>query len=146
MELATTPDSSSDAAFPASLRDPTELGFPPLLPLELALRIDKPEKICAVYGITRDQFAEIVKHPVFVKAYHEVAESLKVDGMSFKLKCKMISEDTLKTVYGMIQNPNISDPVRADLMKAVTRWAGYDAKANDTAGAGGQFNIQINLG
>jgi hypothetical protein len=115
-----------------------------MLPVELALRIDTPAKICALYGIGRDEFAAIIKHPVFVKAYQEAIESLKVDGMSFKLKAKMQAEDYLKTSYQMIKDKNTSDSVRADLLKSTVRWAGYEAKAVDTQQGGG-FNIQINL-
>lgn len=126
-------------------RDPSMLGYPPMLPVELALRIETPAVICSIYGISRDEFAEIIKHPVFIKAYQEAMESLKVDGMSFKLKAKMQAEDYLKTSYQMVQDKNTSDSVRADLLKSTVRWAGYEAKAVD-ANQGGQFNIQINLG
>lgn len=128
-----------------AFRDPSLLGFPPMLPVELAMRVDTPAKVCAAYGISRDEFATIIAHPIFIKAYQEAVESLKVDGMSFKLKAKMQAEEYLKTAYKMVQNPNTSDSVRADLLKNTVRWAGYDAKAVDV-GQGNSFNIQINLG
>lgn len=128
-----------------ALRDPSALGYPPMLPVELALKIDTPAKICELYGITREQFGRIIAHPVFIKAYQEAVESLKVDGMSFKLKARMQAEGYLATAYQLIQDRNTSDAVRADLIKNTVRWAGYDAKAVDT-GQGNSFNIQINLG
>lgn len=128
-----------------AVRDPSLLGYPPMLPVELALRVDTPANICAIYGITKDEFAVIIGHPVFIKAYQEAIESLKVDGMSFKLKAKMQAEDYLRTAYTMIKDQNTSDAVRADLLKATVRWAGYEAKAVDV-GQGSSFNIQINLG
>lgn len=127
------------------VRNPADLGFPPLLPMELALKIDTPQAICEVYGISREQFAALIGHPVFVKQYQEAVEALKVDGMSFKVKARMQAEDYLTTSYAMIKSPSTSDAVRADLIKNTVRWAGYDAKAVD-AGAGSSFNIQINLG
>jgi hypothetical protein len=129
----------------AALRDPSLLGYPPMLPVELALRVDTPAKICAIYGISKEEFSIIIGHPVFIKAYQEAIESLKVDGMSFKLKAKMQAEDYLRTAYAMIKDRNTSDAVRADLLKATVRWAGYEAKAVDV-GQGNSFNIQINLG
>lgn len=128
-----------------AVRDPSLLGYPPMLPVELALRVDTPANICAIYGINKDEFAVIIGHPVFIKAYQEAIESLKVDGMSFKLKAKMQAEDYLRTAYTMIKDQNTSDAVRADLLKATVRWAGYEAKAVDV-GQGSSFNIQINLG
>lgn len=126
-------------------RDPSQLGFPPMLPIELALRLDTPQKICQAYNITKDEFAAIAKHPVFIKSYQEAVEALKTDGVSFKMKARMQAEDYLATAYAMVKNANTSDAVRADLIKATTRWAGYDAKENAAAGGTG-FNIQINLG
>lgn len=127
------------------LRDPSALGYPPMLPVELALRIDSPAQICSIYGISREEFAAIIKHPIFIKAYQEAVESLKIDGMSFKLKAKMQAEEYLRTAYAMVQDKNTSDAVRADLLKHTVRWAGYDAKAAEV-GQGSSFNIQINLG
>ena len=130
---------------PEDWRNPADLGFPAMLPMELALKIDSPQAICAIYGISREQFAAIIRHPVFIKQYQEAIESLKVEGMSFKVKARMQAEDYLGTAYAMIKNAGTSDAVRADLIKNTVRWAGYDAKAVDT-GQGGAFNIQINLG
>jgi len=127
------------------LRNPADLGFPPMMPMELALKIDTPQRICEIYGISRDQFALIIQHPVFIKAYQEALESLKVEGMSFKQKARMQAEDYLTTAFAMIKNPGTSDAVRADLIKSTVRWAGYEAKAVEAGAAGGGFNIMINL-
>jgi hypothetical protein len=116
-----------------------------MLPMELALKIDSPQKICAHYGIGRDQFTALINHPVFIKQFQEAVESLKVDGMGFKVKARIQAEDFLTTSYAMVKNPATSDAVRADLIKNTVRWAGYDAKATDS-GAGTSFAIQINLG
>lgn len=129
----------------SAIRNPSEVGFPPLLPVELALRIDTPAKICACYGIGKEEFTALAKHPVFVKAYSDAVESLKQDGMSFKIKAKLQAEEYLKTSFTMVQDKNTSDAVRADLIKATVRWGGLDAKAAE-AGSGSNFQIQINLG
>lgn len=139
------PQAVTDLGHPFEVRDPSELGFPPMLPMELALRIDTPQRICAHYGISRPQFEQIIAHPVFVKRYQEAIEQLKVDGMSFKVKARMQAEDFLATSFAMVKNPATSDAVRADLIKNTVRWAGYDAKAVES-GQSNAFNIQINLG
>lgn len=146
--LATLPQARAlmpgDRSF-VEMRNPADLGFPPMLPLELALQIAPAPQICAHYNISREQFAEIIKHPVFIKGYQEAVEQLKVDGMSFKMKARMQAEGFLATSFAMVTNPATSDAVRADLIKNTVRWAGYDAKAADT-GTGNSFAIQINLG
>lgn len=144
-DLTIPEDEAGDNWLAAALRDPSQMGFPPLLPIELALRLDTPQNICAAYKISREEFTAIAQHPVFVKAYKEATEALKTEGMSFKLKARMQAEDYLATAFAMIKNANTSDAVRADLIKSTVRWAGYDAK--EAAGAGGSnFQIMINLG
>lgn len=126
-------------------RDPTHIGFPAMLPVELALKLDKPGAICAAYGVTKEMFAGLLANAAFVKAYRDAVELVKLEGMSFKLKARMQAEELLKTSYMMVKNGNTSDAVRADLIKSTVRWAGWDAKAAE-AGAGSSFAIQINLG
>lgn len=131
--------------------DPSTMFFPPMLPVELAMRavgtLDLTvQQICEAHQVTRETLGHLVVHPVFVKSYQEAIEMLKVDGMSFKTKAKMQAEDYLGTAFAMVKNPNISDAVRARLIECTVRWAGLDAKAVDVAGGGNAFNIQINLG
>jgi hypothetical protein len=146
--LATLPQATPLAPGDRShidFRNPADLGFPPMLPVELALKIAPPQAICSHYDISKEQFQELVRHPVFVKAYQEAVEALKVDGMSFKMKARMQAEGFLSTSFAMVTNPATSDAVRADLIKNTVRWAGYDAKAAEV-GQGNTFAIQINLG
>ena len=126
------------------LRNPAELGFPAMLPFELAMKVDTPAAICRAYGLTREDFALLIGHPVFVKAYQEAVEALKVEGMSFKVKARLQAEAYLDTAYALATNAGTSDAVRADIIKNTVRWAGYDAKAAEV-GQGANFNILINL-
>jgi hypothetical protein len=127
------------------VRDPNELGWPAMLPMELALKANTPKEICEAYGIDKEMFASICANPVFIKAYAAAVEALKIGGMSFKVKAQMAAEEFLKTSFEMVKNKNTSDSVRADLIKSTVRWAGWDAKAAEV-GQGSNFAIQINLG
>lgn len=126
-------------------RDPAHLGFPAMMPVELAMKQHTPKQICEAYSITRAEFVALTQHPVFIKAYREATEMLQVDGATFKTKAKLQAEYFLGTSFEMVTNKNTSDAVRADLIKNTVRWAGLDAKAVDTNAAGANFNIQINL-
>jgi hypothetical protein len=127
------------------VRDPNGVGFPAMLPMELAMKVDTPKAICAAYGVDRDTFAAFLANPLFLKAYAEAVEALKINGMSFKLKAQMAAEEYLKTAFQMVKNTNVSDAVRADLIKSTVRWAGWDAKAAEVAGGGQTFSINIDL-
>lgn len=128
------------------LRNPAELGFPPMLPLELALKIDTPRAICEAYNITKEQFEVMIKHPLFIQAYQHHVEELKQDGMSFKKKAQIQAEEHLKTAWAMIQDPKTADSVRSELIRSTVRWAGYEPKSGGNAEHGGGFQININLG
>lgn len=124
---------------------PGDIGFPASLPLEIALEVDTVPNICAAYGVTRAQFEMLIRHPVFIKAYQEAVEMLKVEGMSFKMKARLQAEALLGESYKLAISPGTSDAVRADLIKSTVRWAGYETKAADGGGQGTAFNIMINL-
>ena len=142
--LALPPTPNLPGLTDVDARNPSQLGFPPMLPYELAMKVDSPRNICAAYGFTREQFELLINHPIFIKAYQEATEALKVEGMSFKVKARLQAEAYLDTAFSMAQNAGTSDAVRADIIKNTVRWAGYDAKAAEV-GQGNSFNILINL-
>lgn len=126
--------------------DPAYLGFPPLLPLELAMQTAPVKDICEAYDITKDQLLELIENPLFAQAYTVAKESLKQDGMSFKMKARMQAEELLKKSWEMIHNEATPSNVKADLIKSTIRWAGLEPKG-DSLGAGGTpFMINIHLG
>jgi hypothetical protein len=128
--------------------DPSLLGFPPLLPIELAMRVAPVQEICAAYNISKDQFIELSQDPLFVKAYSDAKEALQKDGMSFRIKARLQAEELLKKSWAMIHSPETPTTVKADLLKATVRWAGLEPKADTGTGgmAGNAFQININLG
>jgi hypothetical protein len=143
--LALPPTPNLPGLTDVDMRNPIDMGFPPMLPYELAMKVDSPQNICAAYGLTHAQFEELVKHPVFIKAFQDAVEALKVEGMSFKVKARLQAEAYLETAFKMAQNPGTSDAVRQKIIADTVRWAGLDKKAEDTS-AGTGFNIILNLG
>lgn len=126
--------------------DPSELGFPPMLPIELAMRVAPVQEICEAYGVTKDQFVALTRDPLFVKAFSDAKEALSKDGVSFRLKAKMQAEELLKKSWNLIHAETTPTTIKADLIKATVRWAGYEPRG-DSAGplAGNAFQININL-
>jgi hypothetical protein len=51
----------------ATIDPDLDLGYPATLPLELALRIATPKKICDAYGITKHEFEALCRNPTFVE-------------------------------------------------------------------------------
>ena len=118
--------------------DPAALGWPPSLPLELALRQYPPREICAGYRITRQEYERLRADPSFRRAVAEAAETLKHgEGASFRLKARAQSEELLKTSWALIHKPlsEVSANVKASLIQMTIRCAGLDASIEQKAKA-----------
>lgn len=97
--------------------NPADIGYPPTLPIEIALRTAPLKEICEAYGITREEWLALKDHPVFIADLSEAVDMVKKEGMSFKLKARMQSEELLKTSWKMIHAPmdEVPPSVKADL-------------------------------
>lgn len=139
---------SSDLSIYNPDRDPAELGYPPTLPIEIALKTASLKEIRDSYGFSDDEWLALRYNPSFISDLAAATEMVKREGMSFKLKARLQAEELLKTSWRLIHAPKdeVAPAVRADLIKSTMRWAGYDNKDNAAGGAGNQLNIQINLG
>jgi hypothetical protein len=129
--------------------NPAEIGtYPPTFPVEIALRTAPLQKICEGYGISHDEWLALKEDPVFRADLAAAVELVKKDGMSFKLKAKMQSEELLKTSWRMIHSHNDEVPasVRADLLKFTVRAAGLAEPAEKAGSNANNLQININLG
>jgi len=145
--LATIDMDKLDEAFPPP-RNPAKLSWPATLPLEIALRIATPKVICEQYGVSREEWLQLIAHPVFVAEVEAANEMLKREGMSFKMKAAMQADAYLETMYTLATDPTVSPVVRADLMKFTINAAGLNAgkdqgKTNINVGVG--FSIKMDL-
>lgn len=135
-------------------KDPTTLAWPPTLPIELALKTASPVELQLEYGYDDQEWAVLRHNPTFLKELAGACELVRQEGMSFKLKAKLIAEEQLKQVWKMVhQSHDVVPPVvKAKLIELTARWAGFDPRTNGEGGpAAGplnanSLNIQINLG
>lgn len=139
--------------YTADAKDPTSLVWPPTLPIELALKTASPEELRHEYGYSIEEWEALPKNAVFMKELAGACELVRQEGMSFKLKAKLIAEENLKQVWKMVHDSNNLTPpvVRAKLIELTARWAGFDPKSNGDSGPGGVnvaagLQININLG
>lgn len=136
-------------------KDPTGIAWSPTLPIELALKTASPREIQIEYGYSDEEWEALPKNPVFMRELAGACELVRQEGMSFKLKAKLIAEENLKQVWKMVHASHNEVPpaVKGKLIELTARWAGFDPKvvAGEGAAAGGALqantlNIQINLG
>ena len=128
--------------------DPADLTWPPTLPFEIALKTASHDEIRREYGYSEEEWAALPQHPLFVADLAAAVEAVKKDGMSFKIKARLQAEELLKQSWRLIHSPGDEVPpsVKADLIKATMRWAGYDAKDTAAPTNANAFQININLG
>jgi hypothetical protein len=127
--------------------DPATIGYPPTLPVEVALRTAPVQEICRSYGIDRDEWLRLREDQGFVAHVQRILDAVKKDGgLGFKLKAQMQSEELLKTSWKLIHNNQTPSSVKADLIKFTVRAAGLDgSKEPAAAAAAPTLAIQINL-
>jgi hypothetical protein len=141
-------------ALPLDQKDPTALVWPPTLPIELALKTASPAELQIEYGYTDDEWRMLRTNAVFLRELAGACELVRQEGMSFKLKAKLIAEENLKQVWKMIHADHALVPaaVKGKLIELTARWAGFDPRTNGEEGGHGgalvanSLNIQINLG
>ena len=122
--------------------NPVDFSFPSTLPLELALGDQSAQEICQSYDISFERFQELCELPAFQKAYEDAIIGLQKEGMSFKVKARLMSEELLQTAWDIIHNRYTQSNVKADLIKSLWRVAGFEPKANDVQAV---TPIQINV-
>jgi hypothetical protein len=133
-------------------KDPTTLSWPPTLPIELALKTATPGEIQLEYGYSDEEWQALPKNPVFMKELAGACEMVRTEGMSFKLKARLIAEENLKETFKMIRESHdlVAPAVKGKLIELTARWAGYDPRTNGEGAVVGSIGntlaIQINLG
>jgi hypothetical protein len=128
----------------AGLDNPALLGFPPTLPIELALGEEPRNEILTAYNITPEGWEKLRTNPVFISALRSAVEAMQREGMSFRVKARLQSEALLETSWKMIHNVNTPSSVKADLIKHTMKVAGLEPKEQPSLV--NPLQININLG
>ena len=84
--------------------------------------------------------------PVFGKTVENYRQEIRDKGLTFKLKARTQAEELLMTSWDLIHSNDTSAAVKADLIKSIVKWAGYEPKGDVTMDTGGGVSININLG
>jgi len=129
-------------------RNPALLAWPPTFAIEVAMHTGTAKEICEEYNISRDEWEQIKVHPAFIAEVAGVMEALREEGLDFKMRAKLQAVDLLRTSWAMIHSKSDEVPasVKADLIKATIRWAGYEpSKAVNETSNTNAFQINIKL-
>ena len=123
-----------------AVNDPSTLGWPSSLPLELVLAQQSVKEICTAYGLARQDYERLRQDHGFRRAVEEAKQTLQEDGATFRLKARAQSEELLKTSWGLIHAPldQVSASVKASLIMFTVRCAGLDASVEQKVRATAQ--------
>lgn len=137
-----------DLIFQTRPDNPADLGYPATLPIEVALKTAPIDTIKEAYNLDDATWEQLQNHPQFVADVAAATELLKKEGMSFKIKARLQSEELLKTSWYLIHSPNEEVPpsVKADLLKFTIRCAGLEADPKRENANTNNLQININLG
>jgi hypothetical protein len=130
--------------------DPSRLGFPPTLPIEIALKTAPTiREIFESYGLTQTDYLRLKHDPAFKQALRDAVILVRQEGMSFKMKARLQAEELLATNWRLIHDRTgeVSAEVKAKLSMFTIKIAGYDptvGQANMVGGGGGS-PMQINI-
>lgn len=126
--------------------DPSEIGWPPTLPLELALKQAPVKDICLSYGLGKSDWDRLRNDENFIRALEEATNMLQQEGASFKAKLRAQAEGILPQNWALIHGAEDKVPanVKAQLIMFTIRAAGLDASIEQKAKAAGiQNNANI---
>lgn len=127
--------------------DPSELGYPPTLPVEVALQTAPEEAIREAYEFTPEQWQALWTSERFRADVASAHRMLSEEGMSFRAKARLQAEELLKTSWAMIhdRSGDVPPSVKADLLKFTVRAAGLEASPKDAAAQITPLQINISL-
>lgn len=143
MEIADLPVPFRPDTRRIALDDPSLIGFPPTLPLELALQETPRNELLVAYGYDAATWNALRNNPIFQKAVIDATEMLQREGMTFRAKARMQAEELLQTSWHLIHNKDTPPAVKADLIKSTWKVAGLEPK--ETLAATTPLQININL-
>ncbi len=129
-------------------RDPATLGYPEMLPVELALKEHTIREICIAYKISEDEWERIRFDPVFQKDLAARMVEIGASGVDFKMKARLQSTGYLKKLWKITEDQTVPARDRAQIMQFIIRAAGLDGSKDQAASAivGNALSINLHLG
>lgn len=114
------------------------------LAMDVALGVEE-DTILEAYNLQHHELQVIKKSAIFQQQLKRVSEQLEKDGGAFKMKAQAQAEALLIESFRLATDPDMDPKVRADMVKANVRWAGYDNPQGEGNGAAGGFAVHMHF-
>lgn len=120
------------------------------LALDVALLLEGSgatmQEVLDSHQIDANDLLTFKQDPLFLRKVDALRVEVREKGLTFKVKAKAMAEEMLETSWGLVHDPATSPAVKADLIKSMVKWAGYEPKNDVATEVGGGVRITINLG
>jgi hypothetical protein len=124
-------------------------GWTNKIALELALVLESGlgtlEDLISSNHIAKEDLVEFNHDQTFLRTVEDYRVEIREKGLAFKLKARVQAEELLRTSYLLTQDPDVPASVKADLIKATVKWAGYETPPQQQAQGGNGMSITINF-
>lgn len=91
---------------------------------------DPIDEVLAEFGEDPSALADLLDDPVFKKYVKQYTQELQDKGLSFKLKSRLLAEDALAVIYGMVNDPDMPAVARLRAFELLAKYGGYDVDLN----------------
>lgn len=116
---------------------------------ELAAGLADAGTVRAQYGISEAQWEVLKRNPVFRKMLAEAIVTWRGElnaGQRITKKAEIVLEDAIPVLDTIAHSPDTPAVARIEAIKQMASLAGRNAKEGASAGGGGGFMLNINIG
>ena len=116
----------------------------PALVFDVALGLETEETLFDRHGITKDAWAHINTHPLFLRQVADQAREMGESGLTFRTKARIQAEMYLEDIDRMVASPNTDQKVKLEAIRSMVKWGNLEPVPNKEDGVGvAQVNVQI---
>ena len=113
--------------------DPSMPFYPRGLILDLAMKSAPITDVLQAYNVSVEKFKSLAQHPVFRQDLRDMAEKLRTEGYSFKVKAQAQAEAYLNEAWRMVHDPETPANVRAQLIQWTTKVGGLEVSPTQSS-------------
>ncbi len=99
----------------------------------------------AMHGMSGREWARVVPSPAFKAKVAQLRKEISENGLSFRVKARVMAEELLQDVWAIARNPNVPANIRLQAQTRIVEWSGLVDRGGGAQGSQGS-SIHIHLG
>ena len=122
----------------------SKITWPARLPFDVAMG-ESDEKLCVIYGITKEQLNDIMFVDAFRRAVADHKREIAENGITFRKKAKIQAEEYLVDMHDLISDVETPPSVKLNAIQSIVRWAGLEPEKDKGATVNVNTNTKIEI-